>query len=351
MSTLLRRLVIVLIVSVCFLAEAKAQTGMVRGTVLDTSGKPLQGAVVTLRGPSGTTYNAKTDTQGQFRHDQLPSGAYTITIALQGFIAQTRPISVAGTGEEIAAFVLETDKSQSAKPSATSSPDTQATASLKKARFWGGLGQYSMRSFNEKLRAESNEPLGDRENYGGEGDVVAVRVPVIGGSVKLPLGFEILRASSHTVHSEPVSSTTVTWNLPASGFFVGPIFAFNFRQNVSGRPSSTDWLYVHPAVGYYFVGRFGMPAGLTVSDRQGRLNVKGSAPGWFVAVGSQPAVNDKLALFGEAGFRHLKFTDLRVEPEGSFPETVAGSAVRAGSLSEPLDYSGGLIRFGFTLGF
>lgn len=64
---------------------ASAATGVIEGTVLDESGAPLDGVVISALG--GTTAFAVSDTFGQFSLRQLPPGPYLVRAHLQGFLA------------------------------------------------------------------------------------------------------------------------------------------------------------------------------------------------------------------------------------------------------------------------
>jgi hypothetical protein len=63
------------------LALCQGGRGSVSGTVTDTAGAALPGALVTLT-PVGS---AKTDSQGQFTIGNLPEGNYSLTVSYVGF--------------------------------------------------------------------------------------------------------------------------------------------------------------------------------------------------------------------------------------------------------------------------
>jgi tetratricopeptide (TPR) repeat protein len=62
-------------------SAALAQTGMVKGKVVDGEGKPVQGATVTIEFLDGITRKneSKTDRRGEFIQIGLPSGNYKVT--------------------------------------------------------------------------------------------------------------------------------------------------------------------------------------------------------------------------------------------------------------------------------
>ncbi len=62
-----------------------AQTSNIQGDVLDTDGKPLQGAQIKLdRTDIKQSFNVKTDKKGHFLYANLPTGVYNITIVVNG---------------------------------------------------------------------------------------------------------------------------------------------------------------------------------------------------------------------------------------------------------------------------
>ena len=67
--------------SICY-----AQSGTIRGTVLDPSGAAIAGATVEIQNPvSHYSQSAKTDTQGTFSFDNIPFNNYHLTAAASGF--------------------------------------------------------------------------------------------------------------------------------------------------------------------------------------------------------------------------------------------------------------------------
>jgi len=66
-------------------AAGWAQTSNIQGDVLDTDGKPLQGAVIKIdRTDIKQSFNVKTDKKGHFLYANLPTGVYNITIIVNG---------------------------------------------------------------------------------------------------------------------------------------------------------------------------------------------------------------------------------------------------------------------------
>jgi Carboxypeptidase regulatory-like domain len=67
---------------------ARAGQGSIRGLVLDTSGRPLVGAMVSALG--STVAFVLTGRDGRFLFDALPAGAYAVRVHLDGFAPSTR---------------------------------------------------------------------------------------------------------------------------------------------------------------------------------------------------------------------------------------------------------------------
>ena len=63
-----------------FALPAAAQTGMVKGTVKDAKGQPVEGAKVSIDFSGGmTATESKTNKKGEFVQVGLPSGPYKVT--------------------------------------------------------------------------------------------------------------------------------------------------------------------------------------------------------------------------------------------------------------------------------
>jgi len=63
-----------------------SSTSQISGTVVDTSGAAVPGADITaIDNATGTKFNAVSTETGAFTIPAVPSGTYTVTVALQGF--------------------------------------------------------------------------------------------------------------------------------------------------------------------------------------------------------------------------------------------------------------------------
>ena len=73
----------------------KAETGSIRGTVLDSTDDPIPSATVALQGPAGDRLTAVTKDDGTFVFDQAPAQvAYQVTVTAEGFADWSSAITV-----------------------------------------------------------------------------------------------------------------------------------------------------------------------------------------------------------------------------------------------------------------
>jgi hypothetical protein len=74
---------------------AKAETGCIRGTVVDSSDDPIPAATIVLQGPAGDRLTAVTKDDGTFAFDEAPAGvAYQIAVTAEGFADWSSSIKV-----------------------------------------------------------------------------------------------------------------------------------------------------------------------------------------------------------------------------------------------------------------
>src|SRR5215203_3715070 len=89
-----------LLLPFCFIAVANGQgtTSRVTGTVQDSAGASVAGAIVTLTNDAtGVSFNTQTSESGTYSFDLVQVGTYTVTIEKQGFkkyISQANPVNV-----------------------------------------------------------------------------------------------------------------------------------------------------------------------------------------------------------------------------------------------------------------
>src|SRR5688572_5860324 len=88
MGTLIRRLVlpVVLVAIAAWASPAAAQTGQVKGKVVDAKNQPMEGAQVTIEMTEGMNrkYEVKTNRRGEFIQIGLQPGQYKITASKDG---------------------------------------------------------------------------------------------------------------------------------------------------------------------------------------------------------------------------------------------------------------------------
>src|ERR687895_1551045 len=83
-------------------AQAQATTGIVRGTIVDSTGAPVVGAVVTLRN-TATNFERtiQTNDRGAFVATLLPLGVYTMSARALGYAEGQRSGIVVRLGESV----------------------------------------------------------------------------------------------------------------------------------------------------------------------------------------------------------------------------------------------------------
>src|SRR5215813_8816941 len=92
MKTVSRLLICALCVLAAASAHAQVQTGSIVGVATDASNAVMPGVTVSLSGDRliGGVHTQVTDSNGSYRFDRLPPGAYSVKFELQGFKTVTR---------------------------------------------------------------------------------------------------------------------------------------------------------------------------------------------------------------------------------------------------------------------
>lgn len=90
----------VLLLALTFLAlPSWGQDGSVSGTVRDTNGDPVPGAMVSLQGADGSEAgSAMSGADGAFSISGVAAGAYTATVTLDGFQSASQAVNVTASG-------------------------------------------------------------------------------------------------------------------------------------------------------------------------------------------------------------------------------------------------------------
>jgi tetratricopeptide (TPR) repeat protein len=167
-----------LLMTVALADAASAQTGGVRGKVVDEAGKPVQDVVVVLDSPEGLgTATLKTDAKGEFFRIGMRPGDYSVKATKGPLSASLRSMHV-GIGDPTSIETL-TIRAGGAKPAADASGKADAAALAKKqaelqSTFKEGRALADAGKFDEAIAAY-NKVLADvakcSQCYVGLGDV------------------------------------------------------------------------------------------------------------------------------------------------------------------------------------
>src|SRR5215470_15996341 len=86
----------VLLLGICFLAQAQAPTGVISGTLTDQSGAVIPSATVTVtENATGTVRTMTTNNAGLYSAPALPAGEYDVRAEAPGFKTLVRQATVA----------------------------------------------------------------------------------------------------------------------------------------------------------------------------------------------------------------------------------------------------------------
>lgn len=84
-----------------FAAAQAAETGSIRGTVVDQGGKTIKGAAIAATGPSMHIHTAFTGADGEFTIHGLTPGIYSVQVAATGFATITRNTVTVAAGTTV----------------------------------------------------------------------------------------------------------------------------------------------------------------------------------------------------------------------------------------------------------
>src|ERR1700676_2664349 len=88
--------------SVAALSAQESPTGSVRGTVVDQTGRAVEGTAIAIRGLLHGSHAAVTNAEGQFTIAELPPDTYSVQASAAGFAASEQQVTVtAGNTTEI----------------------------------------------------------------------------------------------------------------------------------------------------------------------------------------------------------------------------------------------------------
>ena len=144
--------------AVALAAPAFAQNGMVKGTVRDDKGQPVEGAKVSIaqNGGTGRKFETKSDKKGEFIQIGLPSGQYAVLAEKDKLASPPTTVGVSvGKPGEVALVV-------SAAGGANTKASQEAAAALKKifeegvAASNGGKHEEAIAKFQQGITVNSN---------------------------------------------------------------------------------------------------------------------------------------------------------------------------------------------------
>jgi len=144
--------------AVALAVPAFAQNGMVKGTVRDDKGQPVEGAKISIaqNGGTGRKFETKSDKKGEFIQIGLPSCQYAVTAEKDKLASPPSAVGVSvGKPGEVALVV-------SAAGGANSKASQEAAAALKKifeegvAASTGGKHDEAIAKFQQGIAVNSN---------------------------------------------------------------------------------------------------------------------------------------------------------------------------------------------------
>ena len=143
MSRTLHRSALALALVFGLASAALAQSGQLRGKVLDAEGKPVQGAQIVIEYAEGVTrkFEVKTDRRGEFIQIGLQPGAYRVTATVEklGSFTQNTRVSLSKPAEVLFEF----------KPGAGGGdPAAAAKAAALKKAFEEGVAATQAKNFD-----------------------------------------------------------------------------------------------------------------------------------------------------------------------------------------------------------
>jgi tetratricopeptide (TPR) repeat protein len=150
--------VFLVLAAVALAVPAFAQNGLVKGTVRDEKGQPVEGAKVSIaqNGGTGRKFETKSDKKGEFIQIGLPSGQYAVSAEKDKLASPPSTVGVSvGRPVEVALVV-------SAAAGASTKASQEAAAALKKtfeegvAASNGGKHEDAIQKFQQGIALNSN---------------------------------------------------------------------------------------------------------------------------------------------------------------------------------------------------
>jgi len=88
--------------------EDPEEMAYMRGSIADTEGNPLEDAKITIANDT-LSYVDETDEDGDYLHEAIASGKYTVTISMDGYKSITEEIEFAANDEILRDYEMEAD--------------------------------------------------------------------------------------------------------------------------------------------------------------------------------------------------------------------------------------------------
>ena len=244
---------------------AQERTGSINGSVRDSSGGVLPGAVVEATSPSLVgTQTAVADAQGNYRFPALTPGVYEITATLQGFTSNRMPDVRLGLGQALkidlalgVATLTESVQVTAVSPiidvkqnAATASMTTETIERIPKARDFTDLIRTAPGTQQERKSGIQIDGAGGAEHrYVIDGmDTTGIRTGVSGQEMPVDFVQEVqvkssgynaeFRATTGGVVSAITKSGSNTWHGGAGYYFRNN--SFNGKPRPTLRQLPTD---------------------------------------------------------------------------------------------------------------
>jgi len=155
---LVSRILPVLVVAMMLAIPGFAQTGNISGKVVDTDGKPLTGATISIdRQGINQHFEVKTDNKGQYLHAGLPTGQYKVSVMKDGKPLMTNDaVRVSFGGDTKTDFDLKNAKAAGGGAASDEErkkiAEEKAKADATKASFEGARAALAAKNYDEAIR-------------------------------------------------------------------------------------------------------------------------------------------------------------------------------------------------------
>jgi tetratricopeptide (TPR) repeat protein len=153
---LVNKILPVLAVAMLFAVTGFAQTGNIKGKVIDVDGKPVTGATISIdRLQINQHFEVKTDRNGQFLHAGLPTGQYKVAVIRDGkTVAANENVRVNFGGETPVDFDLKNARAAGAVSDEEKKKiaEEKAKNDATKASFEGARAAVTAKNYDEAIR-------------------------------------------------------------------------------------------------------------------------------------------------------------------------------------------------------